>query len=105
MQLGYVRKHGRLYAVMLKDKWLQDAGCKEYSTDDFFSSQHKRMSPRKAAHALAICAKCTVIDECARDLVEVGNMRDMYPHQIRANRRLWIKEEVESLPLELLDER
>ncbi len=91
---------------MLKDSWLKEARCAspKYSTDMFFSSGNKRMSPRKADRALSICRECTVVDECAIDLVEVGHWRDVYPHQVRAGRRLWIQEEVESLPLELLNE-
>jgi hypothetical protein len=85
---------------MLKDNWLKEAACSDpkYHTDLFFSGDNRRMSPKKADRALSICRRCTVVEECARDLVEVGHWRDVYPHQIRAGRRLWVKEEVATLP-------
>lgn len=87
--------------MMLKDSWLKEARCNDpkFPTSMFFSQGTKRMSPRKADRALSVCRQCTVVEECARDLVTVGNFRDVYPHQVRAGRRLWVQEEVITLPL------
>ena len=80
---------------MMKTDWVKKAECRSLSTDLFIPSEHKRMSPKKCEKALRICERCSVIEECALDLVYFG---DMYKYQIRANRRLWIDSDVSTLP-------
>lgn len=88
--------------MSIKTSWLQQAACSkpEITTSVFFSetADGKRMRQRKVDYALSICRQCTVIDECAQDLVEVGHRRDIFPYQVRANRRLWVEEDILSLP-------
>jgi hypothetical protein len=79
----------------VKTSWLQKAECRSLSTDLFMPSEHKRMSPKKCEKALRICEQCSVVKECALDLVYFG---DIYKYQIRANRRLWIDSDLSSLP-------
>ena len=87
---------------MKSSSWLEKAKCNspDYSTEMFFSPENKRMRQRQADRALSICEQCDVVDECAQDLVNVSNFnRDVYPYHVRAGRRLWVKEDVLTLPL------
>ena len=87
---------------MKRSSWLEKAKCTspDYSTEMFFSTENKRMRRRQADRALSIWEQCNVVDECAQDLVNGSNFnRDVYPYHVRAGRRLWVKEEVLTLPL------
>lgn len=76
-----------------RDHWQEDAECLGSGAKFHWNNRPDDNTP-KVLNALSFCENCCVVEQCAQDAADTG---ELYPYQVRANRRMWT-EDRDTLP-------
>lgn len=72
-----------------RDHWREDAECLRTGAKFHWNNAPEDPNSPTVLNALAFCANCCVVEQCAQDAADTG---ELYPYQVRAGRRFWTSE-------------